>query len=315
MTYSDASNAWLFPGQGSQKTGMGLSLSQAYPQAAAVFARADEILGYALSNLCWHGPEAVLNETLHTQPALLTHSVAVLRVLEAHTPAFRPQIVAGHSLGEISALVAAGALGFEDALRLVQIRAESMQYAGEVHPGGMSAVLGLPIELVETACEAASQAVEGQVWVANDNCPGQVVISGDDDALEDVQARLREAGARRVLRLAVSIAAHSPLMGPAQERFNAAVASTAFQAPEIDIIGNVTATLLPSVEDIARDLQAQLSARVRWTETIEHIGRAGIQTFFEIGSGSVLVGLVRRILPDARGIALDSPDTIQTYLT
>ncbi|TFH37794.1 MAG: ACP S-malonyltransferase [Anaerolineales bacterium] len=314
MTLIDTPTAWLFPGQGSQKTGMGLALAQAYPQAAAVFRQADDILGYALSNICWHEPQDVLNETLHTQPALLTHSVAVLRVLEQQIPSFKPQMVAGHSLGEISALVAAGALAFEDAVRLVQVRAESMQYAGEVHPGGMSAILGLPLELVETACEAASQAVEGSVWVANDNCPGQVVISGDDDALEDVQPRLQEAGARRVLRLAVSIAAHSPLMAPAQERFNAAVATAPFQAPAIGVIGNVTGSPLLSIEAIAQDLRAQLGSRVRWTESIQRMGEAGIQTFFEIGSGSVLVGLLRRILPEAQGISLDSPETIQTLV-
>lgn len=314
MTLSDAPTAWLFPGQGSQKTGMGHSLTQAYPQAASVFAQADEILGYALSNICWHEPEAILNETLHTQPALLTHSVAVLRVLEDQFPNFRPKMVAGHSLGEISALVAAQALTFEDALRLVQVRAEAMQYAGEVQPGGMSAVLGLALETVEAACETASESVEGNVWVANDNCPGQVVISGDDDALEDVQLRLKEAGARRVLRLAVSIAAHSPLMAPAQERFNTAVDSTFFTAPEIEVVGNVSASPLNSIEAIAGDLQAQLNSRVRWTESIQYMHEIGVNTFVELGSGSVLVGLLRRILPESQGIALDSPESIQTHL-
>jgi [acyl-carrier-protein] S-malonyltransferase len=315
MTSTDALTAWLFPGQGSQKRGMGQSLAQAYPQAAATFAKADELLGYALSNICWQEPETILNETLHTQPALLTHSVAVLHVLAELAPAFRPRIVAGHSLGEISALVAAKSLSFEDALRLVQVRAESMQFAGEVHPGGMSAVLGLPLELVERVCEDASRIVEGSVWVANDNCPGQVVISGDDDALEAVSPRLQEAGARRVLRLAVSIAAHSPLMGPAQERFNRAVQLTAFNEPEFEVIGNVKAAPLRSDVDIVQDLQAQLTSRVRWTESIQHMGGSGIQTFIEIGSGSVLVGLLRRILPEAEGFFLDSPDSIQSLLT
>jgi [acyl-carrier-protein] S-malonyltransferase len=294
---------------------MGQSLAQAYPQAAMTFTKADELLGYALSNICWQEPETALNETLHTQPALLTHSVAVLHVLAELAPAFRPRMVAGHSLGEISALVAAGSLSFEDALRLVQVRAESMQYAGEVHPGGMSAVLGLPLDIVERVCEEASRNVEGSVWVANDNCPGQVVISGDADALEAVGPRLQEAGARRVLRLAVSIAAHSPLMGPAQERFNRAVRSTAFNEPALEVIGNVKAAPLHSDGDIVQDLQAQLTSRVRWTESIQHMGRSGIQTFIEIGSGSVLTGLLRRILPGAEGFSLDSPDSIQSLLT
>ncbi len=220
-------------------------------------------------------------------------------------------MVAGHSLGEISALVAAGSLPFEQALRLVQVRAESMQHAGQVHPGGMSAVLGLPIEVVEGACEEASSAVAGGVWVANDNCPGQVVISGDDDALEYVAPRLQEAGARRVLRLAVSIAAHSPLMGPAQERFNEAVASAPIEQPGIDIIGNVNAAPLQAVTDISADLQAQLTSRVRWTETIQLMGAQGVTQFYELGSGSVLLGLVRRILPEIPCYSLDSPESFQ----
>lgn len=293
---------------------MGQALAQAYPEASAVFSRADEVLGYALSNICWNEPDSVLNETLHTQPALLTHSVAVLQVLDAHYPSFKPRMVAGHSLGEISALVAAGALSFEDALRLVQVRAESMQHAGEVHPGGMSAVLGLALDVVEAACEAASETVSGSVWVANDNCPGQVVISGDDDALEAVAPQLKQAGARRVLRLAVSIAAHSPLMGPAQERFNHAIENTVFDEPKIKIIGNVHAAPLVSSMDIASDLQAQLNSRVRWTESIQQMDDLGIEMFYEIGSGSVLTGLLRRILPEARGVSLDDPESLQAHL-
>jgi [acyl-carrier-protein] S-malonyltransferase len=314
MNPKDTPTAWLFPGQGSQKSGMGQELAQAFPEAAAIFAQADEILGYAISNICWHESVDVLNQTLHTQPALLTHSVAVLSVLKEHYPSFKPQFVAGHSLGEISALVAAESLSFENALRLVQVRAESMQHAGEVHPGGMSAVLGLALGVVETACEQASESVPGSVWVANDNCPGQVVISGDNDALEDVEPRLQEAGARRVLRLAVSIAAHSPLMEPAQERFNAAVESTTFSKPTIEIIGNVNAAPLVSGTDITNDLQAQLSSRVRWTESIQRMGEVGIQTYYEIGSGTVLSGLLRRILPEAEGLSLDSPESLQAHL-
>lgn len=315
MTTLDKPSAWIFPGQGSQKTGMGHALAQSYKEAETTFSEADKILGYSLSNICWHEPEAVLNKTLHTQPALLTHSVAVLRVLNATFPGFKPSWVAGHSLGEISALVAAEAVNFDDALRLVQVRAESMQHAGEVHPGGMGAVLGLPIETVEHACEKASASVAGGVWVANDNCPGQVVISGDDDALEAVSPMLQEAGARRVLRLAVSIAAHSPLMDPAQERFNHAVEETPFRDPIVNIVGNVNASPLKQLDDITIDLKAQLTSRVRWTESIVNMGEAGIDTFFEIGSGSVLIGLLRRILPDAQGFALDTPESIQALTT
>jgi [acyl-carrier-protein] S-malonyltransferase len=293
---------------------MGQVLAQTYPEAAETFRQTDEILGYSLSNVCWHEPESVLNETVHTQPALLTHSIAVLRVLEAHRPSFQASKVAGHSLGEISALVAAGSLDFESALRLVQVRGESMRHAGEVHPGGMSAVLGLSLEAVEEACQAASDDVAGGVWIANDNCPGQVVISGDEDALDAVTPLLQEAGARRVLRLAVSIAAHSPLMEPAQDRFNAAVQDTTFQEPTIEIIGNVHAAALTDASEISADLQAQLTSRVRWTETIMRMGEAGIQTFYEIGSGSVLCGLLKRILPEAHGISLDSPENLKEIL-
>jgi [acyl-carrier-protein] S-malonyltransferase len=189
-----------------------------------------------------------------------------------------------------------------------------MRYAGEVHPGGMSAVLGLTLEAVEAACEAATQHVSGGVWVANDNCPGQVVISGDEDALEAVTPLLQEAGARRVLRLAVSIAAHSPRMEPAQNRFNAAVIATQFKHPMIEVIGNVQAAPLTDKASISEDLQAQLSSRVRWTETIERMGQAGIQTFYELGSGSVLCGLLRRILPKAEGISIDTPESLETFL-
>jgi [acyl-carrier-protein] S-malonyltransferase len=164
---------------------------------------------------------------------------------------------------------------------------------------------------VEKACKQAFEQVEGGVWVANDNCPGQVVISGDLDALEAAGSLLQEAGARRVLRLAVSIAAHSPLMEPAQGRFNQAVNATPFQEPDVQIVGNVNASPLQTGEDICADLQAQLTSRVRWTESIQRIGEAGIDTFYELGSGSVLAGLLRRILPDAQGIALDSPESIQ----
>lgn len=287
---------------------MGLALVEGEPQAARLFERADSILGYPISEICFNGPAERLNDTLHTQPALLTHSIAVLETLKRRYPALgQPAYTAGHSLGEFAALVAAGSLDFENALQLVDARARAMQKAGEIHPGGMSAVLGLTADQVEEACAAATNDAEGGVWVANDNCPGQVVISGDDDALELAGKYLSGAGARRVIRLAVSIAAHSPLMHPAQEQFGEALDRAEIGTPSSQVVGNVHAKALAGVEQIRADLQAQLTSRVRWTESIETMIAAGVDTFIELGSGNVLTGLLRRINPDAVGYNLDGP--------
>jgi len=310
MNPNPQTTALLFPGQGSQVVGMGLALAEAEPQAARIFERADSILGYPLSELCFHGPVEELDETLHTQPALLTHSVAVLQVLQTRAPQFaRPAFTAGHSLGEYAALVAAGALDFEAALVLVSARARAMQRAGELHPGGMAAVLGLDADQVEASCAAATNDALGGVWVANDNCPGQVVISGDDDALELATRYLAEAGARRVLRLAVSIAAHSPLMQPAQEQFLPALDAAHIEKPACPVVGNVRARVLEQADEIRADLQAQLTSRVRWTESVKAMIAAGATTFLELGSGSVLTGLLRRIDSSVTGYNLDHPSS------
>ena len=301
--------AFIFPGQGSQAIGMGMALAEAAPEAARVFQLADKILGYPLSQVCWHGPEADLNSTQYTQPALLTHSIAVLEVFKSRFPGFTPACTAGHSMGEYSALVAAGALSFDDALLLTRERGEAMSYAGEIHPGGMSAVLGLDVKEVERACEEASAQSDGAVAVANDNCPGQVVISGDENALALAHDLLGNAGARKVIRLAVSIASHSPLMIPAQDRLNDAIAAASFNDPLVPVVGNVSAQQLSSTEEIREDLSAQLTSRVRWTESIGWMANSGVDTYIEMGSGTVLTGLLRRIDPQARGISLDSPPT------
>ena len=290
---------------------MGKELADSEDSARLVFQEADKALGYSLSRLCWEGPAEELNITLHTQPALLVHSTAVLRVLMERYPGFSPSFTAGHSLGEISALVAAGAVPFEPALLLVRQRGRAMQHAGEVHPGGMAAVLGLTIEEVEEACDSASTQVEGGVWVANDNCPGQIVISGDIDALTIVMEMLPDMGARKVVRLAVSIPAHSPRMIPAQEQFNQALSETPFTDPQISIIGNGDATPLTTVEEVVDDLSAQLTVRVRWTETIRYLINAGIDTFIEVGSGNVLTGLLKRIDRNVHGLALDTPESFE----
>ncbi|MEX2143726.1 MAG: ACP S-malonyltransferase [Anaerolineales bacterium] len=307
MTFPDpTSTAFLFPGQGSQKIGMGKELSAAYPEARAIFAEADEILGFPISKLCWEGPEAELNDTVNTQPALMVHSVAALKVFEKLHPDFTPAFVAGHSMGELSALVAAGALAYHSALRLVRRRGELMKQAGEQNPGSMAAILGLDIPALDAVCAEASTADE-VVQVANDNCPGQVVISGHKAAVERAIDGAKAAGAKRALPLAVSIAAHSPLMTSAQEEFYHAVVLAPIKDAEIPLVGNVDAMPIKDEVDLGADLQGQLTRRVRWTDTIQAMRQAGITTFIELGSGSVLTGLLKRIDSEAEGIHLGEP--------
>lgn len=302
--------AFLFPGQGSQKVGMGADLAQAYPTAKATFEEADEILGLGLSKLAWEGPEEELNDTVNTQPALMVHSVAALRVLGEQMPDLKASVVAGHSMGELSALAAAGVLPFNEALKLVRRRGELMKRAGEENPGGMAAILGLDIPAVEALCASASSDAE-VVQVANDNCPGQVVISGHKGAVERAIEGAKEAGAKRALPLAVSIAAHSPLMLSAQEDFNAAVEAAPIQDAAIPIIGNVQAQAMRSAEEIRADLRAQLNARVRWTESIQAMLAEGVDTFIEIGTGSVLLNLVKRIERGAKRIPLGKAEDFE----
>jgi len=310
MVLDRRTTAFLFPGQGSQVVGMGHGLAQAEASAADIFARADQILGYSLSRLCWEGPAEDLNDTVHTQPALLVHGCALLAVLGERLPDFQPAFVAGHSMGEYTALVAAQSLTFEDALSLVRERGLAMQAAGAENPGGMAAVLGLDVEQVDQVCQAASRASGGIVQVANDNCPGQIVISGEEHALEAASQSLKAAGARKVIRLAVSIASHSPLMTPAQARLNRAIDAARIREPVCPIVGNVEARVLPSVEAIRRDLSSQLMSRVRWSESVQSMAAGGVTTFLEIGPGSVLTGLVKRIVPSIEAVSLDAPETL-----
>ena len=298
--------AFFFPGQGSQSLGMGRALAETYEPARRIFQRADEILGFPLSRLMWEGPEEDLNDTVNTQPALFVHSIAALETLSAIRPGLQPDSVSGHSLGELTALVAAGALSFEDGLRLVRRRGELMKRAGERAPGGMAAILGLDIPALEAICADAS--AEGEpVQVANDNCPGQVVISGAKPALQRAMEAARAAGARRVVPLAVSIAAHSPLMASAQEEFRAALHATPIAAPKIPVWGNVSAAPLRSPEEILADLDAQLVSRVRWTETMQKMLEEGITHFVEIGNGAVLLGLLKRLDRSAKRFPLGEP--------
>ncbi len=303
--------AFLFPGQGSQVVGMGKELTLEYPAARQIFEQADDLLGFSLSRLAWEGPEETLNDTLNTQPALLVHSMAALRVFEQLFPHIPASFVAGHSMGEISALVGAGALDFAEALKLARTRGQLMKQAGEITPGGMAAILGLDIPTLEKVCAEASTSDE-IVQVANDNCPGQVVISGAEGALERALSFAQQAGARRAVRLAVSIASHSPLMLSAQADFSEAVESAPMVEPKIPLVGNVNAAPLTTASQICADLQAQLTHRVRWTETVQFLANQGITHFLELGTGTVLIGLVKRIYREGVGLALGNPADFQT---
>jgi [acyl-carrier-protein] S-malonyltransferase len=302
--------AFLFPGQGSQVVGMGKALIERQLAARQVFEQADDFLEFPLTRLAWEGPEDELNDTINTQPALLVHSSAVYQVFKEIYPGFRPAFVAGHSMGELSALVASGALPYLEALGLVRRRGELMKRAGEVSPGGMAAILGLDIPTLETVCAQASAGADPQesVQVANDNCPGQVVISGASAALERALQLARSAGARRAVALAVSIAAHSPLMAHAQQDFNQAVEQALIQDPHTALVGNVTATPLASADAIRQDLRAQLTSRVRWTESIQFMLANGVDTFIEFGPGSVLSGLLKRLDRQAKAYSLGNPE-------
>lgn len=298
------STAFLFPGQGSQHVGMGSDLYDRYPAARAVFDQADSLLGFSLSGLCFNGPEADLTDTLNQQPALLATSIATWEAMQA-TGWDAPAFVAGHSLGEFSALVAAGSLSFADGLALVRRRGELMKTAGETEPGAMAAILALDIDTLAAICAEATAEIGRPVQVANDNCPGQIVISGDQDALALAMTRAEAAGARRVVQLPITIAAHSALMASAADDFAEAVDATPIAAPRVPVIANVTARPLTTPEDIRTELKAQLTAPVRWTDSVNHLLAAGADTFVEVGPGEVLLGLVKRIDRKAKRIKFE----------
>ena len=306
MNLNPQTTAFVFPGQGSQNVGMGKELAETYPAAKETFEEADSILGFSLSQLMWNGPAEELNETISTQPALYIHSVAAWRTFILHERDFRPATVAGHSLGELSALTASGALSFQDGLGLVRTRGELMKRAGELNPGGMAAILGVDIPALDKVCADASTADE-IVQVANDNCPGQVVISGHKPALERAMAGAKAAGAKRALALAVSIAAHSPLMASIQEDWNAAVDACAMETPQIPLVGNVHAKPMLTAEELRADIKAQMQSRVRWTESVQLMQMNGVLTYVESGSGEVLLGMIKRIDPTSVRCPLGAP--------
>jgi [acyl-carrier-protein] S-malonyltransferase len=281
-------NAYIFPGQGAQFSGMGLDLFENHLEAQELFLKANDILGFNITDIMFEGAAEDLKQTKVTQPAIFLHSVILSKVLGS---SFKPDMVAGHSLGEFSALVANGTLNFEDGLKLVSQRAMAMQKACEAQQSTMAAVLGLEDAKVEEICAATP----GIVVAANYNCPGQLVISGELAAINAACEAMKENGARRALVLPVGGAFHSPLMEPAREELAAAIADTQFSKPSCPIYQNVSTTAVTNPKEIQKNLIAQLTAPVKWTQTIEQMIADGATQFIEVGPGKVLQGLVRKI--------------------
>lgn len=285
-------NAYIFPGQGAQFVGMGLDLYETYPLAQELFEQANDILGFRITDIMFEGTPEDLKQTKVTQPAIFLHSVILSKVMGE---AFRPDMVAGHSLGEFSALVANEVLTFEDGLKLVSQRALAMQKACELQPSTMAAVLSLSDDIVERICGETP----GIVVAANYNCPGQLVISGEVAAIELACEKMKEAGARRALVLPVGGAFHSPLMEPAREELAAAIENTVFSKPKCPIYQNVPTTAVTNADEIKENLILQLTAPVKWTQSVQNMIKDGAKMFTEVGPGKVLQGLVRKINAEA----------------
>lgn len=325
--------AFVFPGQGSQAVGMGADIFQTSSAARLVFDTADDALGFSLSSLCFEGPEAALRETVNTQPAIVATSLAFLAALQEAAGAdsshnhsdllagpIHPTFVAGHSVGEFAAVAASGALGVADTLRLVRERGRLMHEEGVRCPSGMAAVLGMDAETLATVCaeateqaraalsadEAAEHPGAGRVVVANDNAPGQIVISGALPALEIAMELARTRGAKRVVPLAVSGAFHSPVMAPAAESLAAAVAEAPVGAPSVPVMSNITAEPITSEAQLRVELAQQIVSPVQWTRTVEYLAGQGVETFVEIGAGQVLAGLIKRIVKGATILSVGS---------
>ncbi len=287
----------IFPGQGSQAVGMGKELAERSAVARDVFNEADDVLGFPLSTLCFEGPADELEDTWNAQPALLTMSVAALRDVEdrawSGNIAFEPIVTAGHSLGQFTAMVAARVIDFADALRLVRERGRLMKEAGELKPGDMAAVIGMDDDALAAVVDEAGSA--GVIRIANANCPGQTVISGEIPALERASALAQERGARKVARLGVSIASHSPLMADAAKRLNTLMADVELRDPEIPIVGNGSAAPITSATELRAEMAGHMESPVRWTDSVRAMIGMGVEQFVELGPGNVLAGLNRRI--------------------
>lgn len=306
--------AFTFPGQGSQAVGMGKLLADTYPEARTVFEEVDDALGHSLSDIMWHGPEADLKLTTNAQPALMAVSLATMRVLESKglELASQASYVAGHSLGEYSGLAAAGSLSIATAARLLRIRGNAMQAAVPVGQGAMAALIGLDFETVE---EIAAEAAQGEVCqVANDNAPGQVVVSGHLAAVERAVEIAKARGARRAMMLPVSAPFHCALMAPAADAMADALANADVRAPIVPLVANVLADVVTDPNDIRQRLVEQVTGTVRWRESVTWLSDAGVDTFVEIGTGKVLTGMLKRIAREATGTPLNTPDDIDAFV-
>jgi [acyl-carrier-protein] S-malonyltransferase len=322
--------AFLFPGQGSQAVGMGVDVFETSPAARRVFETVDQALGFSLSTICFQGPDEILRETINTQPAIVTVSLALLaalqEVLTEHTSSWSspliPGYTAGHSVGEYAALVASGVLRLQDAVRLVRERGRLMHHEGTVCPGGMAAVIGMDAKILQEVCqEATAQSVAmlvdashpglGQVSVANFNAPGQIVISGEQGALNLAMELAKARGAKRVIPLSVSGAFHSQVMQPAAEGLAQAIISSEVYDATIPIIGNIHATPLTEAHAIREELTEQIAAPVQWIRTIEYLADAGVTTFLEIGPGQALTGMVKRIVKGVTTLNVSSTTDIE----
>lgn len=306
--------AFIFPGQGSQSVGMGKAFAEAFAAAREVFDEVDDALSQRLSRMMWQGPPSELELTENTQPAIVAYSMAIMRVLQRDAGldlARHARLAAGHSLGEYSALCAAGAFTLADTARLVRIRGQAMQSAAPVGTGGMTALIGVTIEDATKLVDEAATA--GVVVIANDNAPGQVVISGETEALAKAAEIAKSKGVKRAIPLPVSTPNHSPLLGPAGERMREALEQVVIRPPAVPVVSNVTAAEVAEPETIRGLLVEQITSRVRWRETVAGFRALGVTATVESGGGKVLTGMVRRIDPELATVSIDSPNDIETF--